>query len=134
MLGVGHQSAACETNPESGMCAPVREVYSRTTEREKPGNALVILREKERTLVCWTEEDVEYGEEEVCKEKIRVERVHMKPDRVEEQPVPVRKHERVQRIWIYPYVDRKGNFVEGHFIFTVLEEGKWLLPDGSSVE
>jgi len=44
-------------------------------------------------------------------------------------PSPVRTPDEVLKIYILPYTDSKGNFHAGGYIFTVVEDGRWILAD-----
>lgn len=152
MFSVGYESARCEATEGTGVCAPMetvwenRKLFVNSQETGKGGevkikgekNKVIVLSGIERKVkICRTEYDVEEGEYKVCEVKTKLELKRLKhslDNRLKEIPVPVRRSEIVQRIWIYPYVDSSGNLVEGHFIYVVVEKGKWLDEEGREVE
>ncbi|HIP43077.1 MAG TPA: type IV conjugative transfer system protein TraV [Aquifex aeolicus] len=155
MFAVGHENAKCEATEGTGVCAPMEVVWEnrKLFENSYPRlqaftygnvkikgekNKVVILSGIERKVkICKTEYDVEEGEYKVCRweTKLALKRLKHSLDRkLKETPVPVRRSEIIQRIWIYPYVDSSGNLVEGHFIYVVVEKGKWLDEEGREVD
>lgn len=154
MLAIGHENAKCEATEGTGVCAPMETVWenrklfakhSSNLQASAEGsvkikgerNKVIILSGIERKVkICRTEYDVEEGVYKVCevKTKLALKRLkHSLDNRLKEIPVPVRRSEIVQRIWIYPYVDRSGNLIQGHFIYVVVEKGKWLDEEGREV-
>lgn len=39
---------------------------------------------------------------------------------------PLRYGETVQRIWIAPYEDTEGNYHQDSFMYSIMQEGKWI--------
>ncbi|HID04958.1 MAG TPA: type IV conjugative transfer system protein TraV, partial [Aigarchaeota archaeon] len=150
MLSVGHENFKCEATEGTGVCGTMEYVYEnhkKLQEEERwdyvtllgEGNKVVLIGVREFEMVCKTIEDddpVEPEEGRVCtyKPKLIIKKFKDELDPYKGKPVPVRKEALVQRIWIYPYVDRSGNFVEGHFIYTIVKEGAWLDPRGREVD
>jgi len=155
VLSVGHENFKCEATEGTGVCGTMEYVYEnhekllKGKERfylprdyvtlESEGNKVVLIGVREFEMVCKTVEDddpVEPEEERVCtyKPKLIIKRFKDELDPYEGKPVPVREEALVQRIWIYPYVDKSGNFVEGHFIYTIVREGRWLDSRGREVD
>jgi len=138
MLSVGHNDFVCKATEKAGMCAPVSEVYSIYTNKKPQVFTFSASSTSKGKMVC-KEELVGDEEEIVCREvkpKIphKVYSYFPKKVKVKEIKVPVRKTEKIQRVWIFPYVDKKGNFIDGHFIYVVVEEGKWLDYKGREVD
>ncbi len=51
------------------------------------------------------------------------------PDQVIPQAVahrPLRRHEQTLQIWLVPYEDDAGHYIDGHSVFTVVEPSKWI--------
>ena len=153
MLAIGHDSAKCEATEGMGVCAPMETVWENrklfakhSSNFQESSGSVKIKGEKDKVIIlsgierkvkiCRTEYDVEEGEYKVCevKTKLALKRLkHSLDNRLKEIPVPVRRSEIVQRIWIYPYVDRSGNLIDGHFIYVVVEKAKWLDEEGREV-
>ncbi len=158
MFAIGHEDFACSASQQGGVCAGIDYVYENKEELFRgstggsPQGAFkfrlnsdydLFLIGKGKRVKLPMEECEKYcdpvdgcTDEDLkpCKEgKVvpEVYRLRRTPDReVKDVPVPVKEEDWVQRIWIAPYVDAKGNFVEGHFIYTVVRKGRWLLPEG----
>lgn len=155
MFAVGHEDFACSASEQGGVCASIDYVYENREELYKNLNGkgvfrfplntdyeLVVVGKGERRKLpmkeCEKQCDPIDGctEEDLkpCKEGVvvpRVFRVRATPEKeVKDVPAPVKEEDWVQRIWVEPYVDAEGNFVEGHFIYTVVKRGRWLLPEG----
>ncbi len=157
MLSVGHENFKCEATEGTGVCGTMEYVYENHERllKEMPeidgteggyavikgeGNKVVLIGTTELKRVCTEEETDPYEpdveEEKVCRyvRTVTIKRFKDELDPYEDKPVPVREEALVQRIWIYPYVDRSGNLVEGHFIYTIVREGRWLDPRGREVD
>jgi len=155
MLSVGHENFKCEATEGTGVCGTMEYVYENHEKLLKKadsapvpgeytvikgeGNKVVLIGVREFERVCRTVEDddpVEPEEERVCtyEPKLIIKKFRDELDPYEDKPVPIREEALVQRIWIYPYVDKSGNLVEGHFIYTIVREGRWLDQRGREVD
>ncbi|MDQ7082123.1 MAG: type IV conjugative transfer system lipoprotein TraV [Aquificota bacterium] len=156
VLSVGHENFKCEATEGTGVCGTMEYVYenheklqllngkqSQTQgsyiEIKGEGNKVVLIGVREVVRVCEMVEDddpIEPEEEMVCtyKPKLVIKKFKDEMDPLPAKPVPVREEALVQRIWIYPYVDKSGNLVEGHFIYTIIREGRWLDHRGREVD
>lgn len=45
-----------------------------------------------------------------------------------DNPVPIRTPSQVMRIWIAPYVDTVGDLIAPGFVYTEVEERRWIYP------
>ena len=158
MLSVGHENFMCEATEGAGVCGTMEYVYKNRHKLlnkdqivvsegggyaviEGEGDKVVLIGTVERKKICEERKDIDpyepdSEEEKTCRyiSTITVKRYGDEINTYEERPVPVREEALVQRIWIYPYVDKSGNFVEGHFIYTIIKEGRWLDPRGREVD
>lgn len=133
MFAIGHNNFRCQATEKEGMCASVETVYGIYAEKRQAPISI----SQETKMVC-KEELIGDEEEVVCREVKKKGLKKVYNLKISEKQtnlrIPVRKTERVQRIWIYPYVDKSGNFIDGHFIYVVIEEGKWLDSQGREVD
>jgi len=53
---------------------------------------------------------------------------------IPEPPVPLRTPDKVIRIYLLPYTDRRGNLMGGRYIFTVVEDGEWVISTHRETE
>ena len=155
MLSVGHENFKCEATEGAGVCGTMEYVYKNREKLLKgqpvsgvKGDYAVIKGKDKLVLIGATElkkervckyKRIGKRKKKVCKYRYkRVVRIKKFADELErpyeDKPVPVREEALVQRIWIYPYVDKSGNFIEGHFIYTIVREGRWLDKRGREVD
>ena len=133
MFGIGHNNFRCEGTDKGGVCAPVDKVYK---ERHELANQkdTVVDREKKK-------EESEEKEEGVFYEGCYGKKCNQKPKAeitvrvIKEKPFaqPIRIPPKVAKIWIQPYVDYKGNLVDGRYVYVIVKQGGWLLPDGTKI-
>ena len=50
-----------------------------------------------------------------------------------DSPVPIRTPAQVMRIWIAPFVDTTGDLIAPGFVYTEVEERRWIYPDEKSM-
>ena len=156
MLSVGHENFKCEATEGAGVCGTMESVYENRDKLLRSsyipdgkgdyavikgeGGKLVLIGKTElrKKKVCKYKK-IRKRRKKVCKYKyerfVRIKKFKDKLDTAyEDKPIPVMEVPLVQRIWIYPYVDKSGNFVEGHFIYTIVRQGKWLDHRGREVD
>ena len=136
MFAIGHNDFKCKATEKEGMCAPVDKVYETFKNENVENGKGKVYEVVGKKLKCrqevWVDEEVTVCREIVIKrEKIFTYPLKEAGGKVK---IPVRRTERIQRVWIYPYVDKSGNFIDGHFIYVVVEEGKWLDSKGREVD
>jgi len=121
MLNIGHNSFRCEGTDKGGVCAPVDKVYN---ERYKLGGQKDTVIDKE----SGKQKDDKKDNMQNTKAEITVKVVKDKTD-----TEPVRIPPKIAKVWIEPYVDYKGNLLGGRYVYLIVKEGGWLLPDGSVI-
>lgn len=115
-LNVGHEEFRCQGTDKGGVCGSVDYIYE---------NKKLLLSKEEQKTTAPGKND-------------KSSSVDLSPELSEVQKtgrgeiaVPVRKESHIQRILVYPYRTKEDVFVGKHFIFVIVDEGRWLLPDGS---
>lgn len=109
-FGVGDDEFKCKGGSDDGVCAGVEAVYKNRYLID--GMTRIDKKQKEQKS-----EDLNITVDPIAEEY---------PD----VPKPVRVGEQIQRIYLDPYSDKSNNYITGHFVFKVVKEGRWLLPDG----
>lgn len=115
---IGEEEFACKGNAVGGVC----------------GDPVGIYKVKEELLAQY---DKDKGKDKDKAKKVESETTSdskIYQDAFGSIPVPVRKTEEVRRVYIYPFQNSKGDYVMGFFVFTVVNKGQWIMPDGKVVE
>lgn len=108
-FGIGDDEFKCKGGGDDGVCAGVETVYKNRYLLDKLGSDRSLKKTQEETISINIDNQEQLGD---------IAR-------------PVRIGEQIQRIYIDPYTDKAGNYAQGRFLFKVVKEGKWVLPDGS---
>lgn len=120
LFTVGEEKFACKGDPEGGRCGDPKTIYK---------NKDKILSEYE------TKENKADRVPVEDSQKIEIKLLSAGGDKVNRDnvPIPVRQVEEVRRVYINGFKDQKGNLISSFWVFTVVNEGDWLLPDGRKV-
>lgn len=113
-LGIGEDEFSCSGLPEGTRCMSVRSVYDNTHNGNVPRGVV-------------EDEGNQAVDEDAKPEIIRRDLVdhYIAPD-MPNRPTPIRTPAKVMRIWVAPYQDLDNDLVSASYIYTEIEERKWL--------
>ncbi|GER94872.1 hypothetical protein A45J_2682 [hot springs metagenome] len=118
---VGEEKFACKGDPEGGQCGDPKTIYKN---REKILSEYGDKGDKNKEPK---------GEGKNIKVELTVQDNHKFKQDGTLIPMPVRQAEEIRRVYINGFRDHKGNLIGNIWVFTVVNDGDWLLPDGRSV-
>lgn len=148
VLNTGEEEFACSGMPGSIYCHSARDVYKATNDGTVPTPVGKDGAYNEDCTDCVRSEDVnpELGASTQADGNEakggKAKTLAVKDDELinnyvtpalPDRPVPIRTPSQVMRIWIAPYVDKKGDLQSPGFVYTEIEPRRWIVRDGSDV-
>lgn len=119
MLSIGHEDFACQGDGEGGQCTDPMSVAKNKDE---------IIKEWDKNKEKKSGKGA--AEKDEGQKKTTVITAQLGKPSLETGPVPVRKTEQVQRIYIIPFTDASRNRIGGIWLHTVVKDGEWVPEDG----
>ncbi|GAB5047561.1 type IV conjugative transfer system lipoprotein TraV [Thermodesulfovibrio sp. TK110] len=120
MFTIGEEDFACKGNAVGGVC----------------GDPMGIYKAKESILEQYEKDKTKQNSKQDNKSvEIRDDKAgNVNSGNYSIFPLPVRKAEEIRRVYIYPFQDSKNNYIMGFYVFTIVNKGQWVMPDGREVE
>lgn len=117
-FSIGHENFKCVGDAESGRCLDPMAIYENKSDIVY-GKKFQNSKDKDKKEEKKQEVKVVKGNDLSLKKP--------NTDIMVENYIPIRKTEKVLRIYVAPFVNKKGNLIQGFWLYTVSKDGQWVI-------